>query len=170
MKRLLVGALFVALLAPQPTKAVLNGANADASDWPALVALVLSGSNDLSGQFCGGTLVGPRKVITAAHCLYDTSWEDGELVVGSMGGGALSSMDSVIGVVKSYEIHPAYDSDLILNDIGVITLEADMVGVPYAVPAADDSALVVGGAPAAATVGPPFPGAAAVASAAGLSG
>jgi secreted trypsin-like serine protease len=36
---------------------------------------------------------------------------------------------------------------LILNDIAVITLESDMVGVPYAVPAADDSALIVGGSP-----------------------
>ncbi len=136
-----------------PSTAVVHGDPANVDQFPFLVAVgekVYGGQGDMYGgrysQFCGGTLVGPRKVITAAHCLYDGPWVDDELVVGSMGGGALSSMDSVIGVVKSYEIHPAYDSDLILNDIAVITLETDMVGVPYAVPAADDSALVVGGA------------------------
>jgi secreted trypsin-like serine protease len=138
-----------------PSTAVVNGDSTDVDQFPFLVAIGekdYGGRGDMYGgrysQFCGGTLVGPRKVITAAHCLYDSSWEDGELVVGSMGNGALSSLDSTIGVVKSYVIHPAYDSDLILNDIAVITLEADMVGVPYAVPAADDSALVVGGSPA----------------------
>ena len=136
-----------------PSTAVVNGDPTDVDQFPFLVAIgerAYSGQGDMYGgryrQFCGGTLVGPRKVITAAHCLFDGPGVD-ELVVGSMGGGALSSMDSVIDMVKSYEIHPAYDSDLILNDIAVITLEGDMVGVPYAVPAADDSALVVGGSP-----------------------
>jgi len=137
-----------------PSAAVVNGDPTNVDQFPFLVAIgekVYGGQGDMSDgryrQFCGGTLVGPRKVITAAHCLFDGSWLEGELVVGSMGGGALSSLDSIIKAVKSYEIHPAYDSDLILNDIAVITLEADMVGVPYAVPAADDSALVVGGSP-----------------------
>jgi len=48
---------------------VVNGEEADISSYPWQVALRLS--SDPDGVFCGGTIIDPNWVVTAAHCVYD---------------------------------------------------------------------------------------------------
>lgn len=48
---------------------VVGGAQAPAGGWPSVVALVTPGSDPVQGQFCGGTLIAPTVVLTAAHCV-----------------------------------------------------------------------------------------------------
>jgi trypsin len=50
---------------------VVGGAQAPAGGWPSIVALVSPGSDPVTGQFCGGTLIAPTVVLTAAHCVTD---------------------------------------------------------------------------------------------------
>ncbi|KAK3927502.1 Clotting factor C [Frankliniella fusca] len=50
------------------TAFIINGKNATASEFPWHVGLYLISQN--MSQFCGGTLVHPRLVMTAAHCMY----------------------------------------------------------------------------------------------------
>ncbi|MBW1600824.1 serine protease [Streptomyces sp. JJ66] len=85
LSRLVLGALSLALpatlaaatlpgsasAAPPVTQRVIGGSPASTGNHPWAVALA---SRDLfgsgrSGQFCGGVLVSPRAVVTAAHCL-----------------------------------------------------------------------------------------------------
>jgi secreted trypsin-like serine protease len=68
---------------------IVGGNLAGPAEYPWQVALVNAGmSNPWSGQFCGGSLIDPRWVVTAAHCVVD-------------GGGAIrlpASLDVVLGI------------------------------------------------------------------------
>jgi secreted trypsin-like serine protease len=64
--------------APEPR--VVGGHTASIEQYPWQVAVVASsadfpGLNAHSRQFCGGTLVTSRIVLTAAHCLHDTDFD-----------------------------------------------------------------------------------------------
>lgn len=48
---------------------VVGGTQAAPGSWPSLVALVAPGGDAVAGQFCGGTLIAPTVVLTAAHCV-----------------------------------------------------------------------------------------------------
>ncbi|WP_329568094.1 S1 family peptidase [Kitasatospora sp. NBC_01266] len=78
-----------------------------------------------SGQFCGGTLVAPTKVVTAAHCFYDEQQgrptdRPGLTVI--VGRTDLTSSDGVEVPVTNVWIHPQYSFDQNMQDVAVLTL------------------------------------------------
>jgi Trypsin len=54
---------------------IVGGQPTTIGEWPWQVAVTLNGAlyqgNDFERQFCGGSLVAPQVVVTAAHCFYD---------------------------------------------------------------------------------------------------
>ncbi|MBJ6911573.1 trypsin-like serine protease, partial [Vibrio cholerae] len=54
----------------QVSPRIINGSDATLGQWPSIVALVTRGQNAFDGQFCGGSFLGDRYVLTAAHCVY----------------------------------------------------------------------------------------------------
>lgn len=98
--------------------------------FPAVGALTRFGSTH-----CTGTVVAPRVVVTAAHCLAGVSASSLKFVLGAK----VSSPTHTIGVA-SIKAHPSYDDATISNDIGVVTLASDAPVTPMKmVPAMDSS-------------------------------
>jgi trypsin len=71
----LVAALAVAAACCSPASAVVGGTTvANITDAPYQVAIVDRQKNAYPGQFCGGSITEDmRHIITAAHCVFDTS-------------------------------------------------------------------------------------------------
>lgn len=73
MRRLLLAAVLASttLLAVStpPSQAIVGGTEASAGEYPWMAA-IYTGSNPSSGQYCGGSLVAPRTVVTAKHCIF----------------------------------------------------------------------------------------------------
>ena len=100
---------------PAGTAAIVNGDDADIEDFPFQVALMIPGTNF---QFCGGTLINSRYVLTAAHCVFGRSANDMEVLLGS---GDLTSGGERVAV-QAIRNHPEF-GETIDYDIAILRLE-----------------------------------------------
>jgi hypothetical protein len=92
---------------------IVNGQ--ETSDYPEAGVLLMQGQ-----AFCTGTLVAPRSVITAGHCV--DGQDPTQFTFGI--GATQDQLDSQISVVAGVA-HPQFDMQQLVNDVAVITLGED---------------------------------------------
>ncbi|AHI00605.1 serine protease [Kutzneria viridogrisea] len=149
--RSLIGALAVAALVPmagvsvaaadQPSPSgvlhpnIVGGTKASTSTYPFVVFLT-----DSTGfQFCGGTLVKPNKVVTAAHCTVGESAANIRVVAGR---DDKQSTAGTVSKVSKIWIHPSYQDATKGSDVSVLTLSTSLTQfTPLPLAATTDTAL-----------------------------
>ncbi|MFD7026855.1 S1 family peptidase [Streptomyces sp. NPDC059917] len=125
-----------------PAAAVHGGQNATVTDHP--YAMLIETAD---GQpFCGGTLVAPTKVLTAAHCVKDAPAPLELLVIG--GRTTVASTKGTVRHVSSVKVHPKFEQGTLTYDAAVLTLSAPMPYAALPVAGPKDSALYAFGASA----------------------
>ena len=115
--------------APQPTPRIIGGEPADFGEYPFMVALLFepTAGSDFDKQYCGGSLIASRWVLTAAHCVEFLDSPDQIAVAVSR-----TNLDSTQGqrvAVRDFFIHPDYDPNLISPDVALIQLARPVNGI-----------------------------------------
>lgn len=100
---------------------VVGGSPTSTAAHPWVVALVSRGGS----PYCGGTLVAPDKVVTAAHCV-DTMRPDQLRVVA--GRTDMRTRAGVVTGVSDIWVHPQFERPTQGEDIAVVTLDREL---PY---------------------------------------
>ena len=122
-----------------PQTRVVGGSEADIAEYPFTVYLAEQGA-----QFCGGTLVAPDKVVTAAHCVDSERPENIEIVAGRQDtrgdGGAVAAVGGIA-------THPEYGSPNLGADIAVLTLASALNQRPLELATSADDSLYRAGTP-----------------------
>lgn len=100
---------------------IVGGESAVDSSWGWAVSLQLNSNN---AHFCGGAIISPSYIITAAHCIPSSSFiiQYARVVVGinklSETGSTIAQERSIVSVV----LHPGYNDNTKVNDIAVLRL------------------------------------------------
>jgi secreted trypsin-like serine protease len=131
------------------TASIVGGRAASIAEFPSLA--YIEARIGKGGFACTGTVVSPRVILTAAHCI--ESQESGAFtpprayaVATSTTAPGKTERQNIFRVVETH-VFPGFDPGSLRGDAGVLILERPTAAPPLALAGAVDAALYLGGAP-----------------------
>ncbi|XP_015180998.1 PREDICTED: proclotting enzyme-like [Polistes dominula] len=104
----------------QDQERIIGGKDADPDEWPWIAALFNAGR-----QFCGGSLIDNKHILTAAHCVVNmNSWDVARLTVhlGDYNIKTNSEIRHIERRVKRVVRHRNFNSRTLYNDVAILTM------------------------------------------------
>jgi Trypsin/PASTA domain len=133
----LLAALVGLLLAPggarsePPRGTIVGGEPASPGEYPAQAFL------DIDGGYCGGTLVAPTKILTAAHCFVGVPPQDVVAYLGENDRNQFTSNDAY--AVSAVNVNADFNFGTFENDTAMLTLSSAPPFQPLRVIGADEA-------------------------------
>ena len=150
----LLAAIVLLLLLPTAAKgaahaSIVGGRGATVEEFPSLA--YIEAHQGTSGFSCTGTVVAPRVILTAAHCIEDLDRGGGFTPAGQYAvatGTTTPSQalrENVFHVTETH-VFPGFDPGSLLGDAGILILDRPTAAPPIAIAGSGDAALYAGGA------------------------
>jgi secreted trypsin-like serine protease len=140
---LILSATATAAPNPKATGSVIGGHNAKIAEYPSLA--FIEGVQATAGYACTGTVVAPRVILTAGHCVEDiesSSIVEPSLIAVATGVANLQKIQTTqISGVERVLAYPGFDPTELHGDAGLLILAAPVAAPPIALATAADAAL-----------------------------
>ncbi|XP_022821659.1 trypsin, alkaline C-like [Spodoptera litura] len=113
----LLALCFAAVTAvPSNPGRIVGGSLANISQYPSIVSLLYSRNLNAYMQYCGGSILNNRSILSAAHCIAGDAPNRWRIRVGS----SYANSGGVVHNVAQIIVHPSYNSRSLDNDIGIL--------------------------------------------------
>jgi len=124
-----------AVAVPQP---IVGGTTTTTTAYPFMMQITDASQK----QFCGGTLVSARKVVTAAHCMVGATTSSVRVVGGRT---YLNGTNGTVSRVSKIWINPDYTDATNGDDVAVLTLSTAMSYTPASYVSSSDTGVYATG-------------------------